>query len=189
MGDGTNQKKAAAFLQAPFTGTYTSQSAEVVGILKNMRDTFEKNLAEARATEKARIEAYKKLMAILKKAEEEMTESYESKQKELGGNDEELAAKREQLDVAKKQKDDAEAFLEALIPMCEEKAMQYEKRKILRANEETAIGEAISILNSDAAFATFGTVDATSSGAGNAGPLDFIQLRAVHKHMSGKDNA
>merc|ERR1719487_1212427 len=185
--NGANQKKAVAFLQAPFTGTYTSQSAEVVGILKNMRDTFEKNLAEARATEKARIAAYKKLMDILTKAHEAMTESYESKQKELGGNDEELAAKKDQLADAKKQKANDEEFLEKLIPMCEEKAKQYEKRKILRANEETAIAEAISILNSDAAFATFGTVDATSSGA--QGPPGFIQLRAVHKHMSGKDNA
>merc|ERR1719502_928856 len=115
-----------------------------------------------------------------------MTESYESKQKEPGGNDEELAAKKEQLSIAKKQKADAEEFLEKLIPMCEEKAKQYEKRKILRANEETAIAEAISILNSDAAFATFGGVDATSSGGG---PPGFLQLRAVHKHMSDKDNA
>merc|ERR1711943_107549 len=45
---------------------------------------------------------------------------------------------------------------------------------------------AISILNSDAAFATFGGVDATS---GPSGPPGFIQLRAVHTHMSGKDNA
>merc|ERR1719482_2133219 len=119
----------------------------------------------------------------------QMDSTSTKKQKELGGNDEELAAKRDQLAIAKKQKADAEAFLEALIPMCEEKAKQYEKRKILRANEETAIAEAISILNSDAAFATFGTVDATSSGAENTKTLDFIQLRAVHKHMSGKDNA
>jgi len=180
-----NQKKAAAFLQSPFTGTYTSQSAEVMGILKNMRDTFTKNLAEARATEKERLAAYKRLMKILTEAQDEMTKSYESKQEELGGNDLTLANKKQQLADAKKQKASDEVFLEKLIPMCKDKTSEYDKRKILRANEETAIAEAISILNSDAAFATYGTVDATSS---RGGALQFIQLRAVHKHMSGKEN-
>lgn len=64
--------------------------------------------------------------------------------------------------------------------MCAEKAKGYENRKLLRANEEAAIAEAISILNNDAAFATFGTVDATKTGA-----LKFIQLRSVHAHMTG----
>jgi len=43
---------------------------------------------------------------------------------------------------------------------------------MLRTNEESAIAQAISILDSDASFKTFGTVDATSTGATSA----FIQL-------------
>ena len=46
------------------------------------------------------------------------------------------------------------------------------------------IAQAISILNSDDAFATFGTTDATSTGS-TGGGLKFLQLRSVHKHMSG----
>jgi len=42
-----------SFLQAPFTATYTAQSGEVVGILKDMRDTFTANLAQRTAAEKA----------------------------------------------------------------------------------------------------------------------------------------
>merc|ERR1719379_571930 len=53
-----------SFLQAPFTGTYTAQSGEVVGILKDMRDTFEANLAAAIAAENAAAEAHKKYMKI-----------------------------------------------------------------------------------------------------------------------------
>jgi hypothetical protein len=66
-----------AFLQAPFTGTYTSQSAEILGILKEMRDTFTKNLAEARATEEAQKKAYEKFMEIKLEAYKEMEASYE----------------------------------------------------------------------------------------------------------------
>merc|ERR1719247_385146 len=167
------QGTTASFLQAPFTGTYTSQSAQVLGIIKSMRDTFEANLADARETEKTAEEAYQKFMKIKKAAFKEMSESYKEKQKNLGGNDGDLSTKKKQLSSD-------EEFLDKLLPMCEEKAKGYENRKLLRANEEAAIAEAISILNSDEAFATFGTVDATSTGG-----LKFIQLRAVHKHVDG----
>merc|ERR1719195_483265 len=111
-----------------------------------------------------------------------MESSYKDKQKQLGGNDEDLASKKKQLAEAKKQKASDEEFLEKLLPMCEEKAKGYANRKILRANEEAAIAEAISILNSDDAFATFGTVDATSTGKTGAA---FIQLRSVRRHLDG----
>jgi hypothetical protein len=174
----------AAFLQAPFTGTYTSQSAEIMGILKNMRDTFKADLKEARANEKAAQKSYDKFMEIKLAAFEDMKASYKEKQENLGGNDGDLASKKQQLDEAEKQKASDEEFLEKLLPMCEEKAKGYENRKLLRANEEAAIAEAISILNSDDAFATFGTVDATSIGA-----VKFVQIRSVQKHLSGEGQA
>merc|ERR1719199_2015881 len=87
-----------------------------------------------------------------------MESSYDSKQKELSANDGELASKRKQLSEAQKEKANDEEFLSKLLPMCEEKAKGYANRKMLRANEEAAIAEAISILNSDDAFATFGTL-------------------------------
>merc|ERR1719310_2075597 len=56
-------------------------------------------------------------------------------------------------------------FLATLTDRCSAKAKEFEKRNQLRAGEEAAIAEAISILNSDAAFASFGKVDATSTGS------------------------
>jgi len=167
---------ATAFLQAPFTGTYTSQSAQVMGIIKNMRDTFEANLADAITTEKEAVKAYDEFMKIKKKELAEMKASYKTKQKAMGGNDGTLASKRKQLAKAKKTKASDEEFLESLLPLCATKAKGYANRKLLRTNEEAAIAEAISILNSDDAFATFGTVDATSTGGG----LQFVQI-AMHK--------
>ena len=63
-----------------------------------------------------------------------------------------------------------------------QKAKDYEKRNVLRANEEVARGEGISILNSDAAFATFGTVSATKMGA-----TGFMQLGAIPGHQPEPD--
>merc|ERR1719271_1209638 len=143
--DPKQYQSVTAFLQAPFTGTYTSQSGAVMGIIKNMRDTFEANLADARAQE-----------------------------------EKELSAKRGQLDQAEKEKANDEEFLEKLRPMCKDKAESYQERKVLRANEEAAIAEAVSILNSDSAFDTFSTVDATSTGATKA---SFLQI--AKKHFPG----
>jgi len=168
---------AAAFIQAPFTGTYTSQSGEVMGIIKSMRDTFKANLGDARTTEKNALDAYEKFMVVKESAFNSMKGSYGTKQKELGDNDDELSSKKKALSEAEKQKASDEEFLAKLLPMCEEKAKNYSNRKLLRANEEAAIAQAISILNSDDAFATFATTDATKSGKAKA--ASFLQMRSV----------
>jgi len=168
------QTATASFLQAPFTGTYTSQSGQVMGIIKSMRDTFVANLADARETEKNQKAAHKSFMKIKKEAYDEMSGSYDEKQKELGGNDNNLADSKKQLSKAKAQKKDDEDFLAELLPLCATKAKGFANRKMLRANEEAAIAQAISILNSDDAFASFGKTGATSSGG-----LQFVQIRSL----------
>lgn len=151
-----------SFLQGPsFTGTYTAQSGQVVGILKDMRATFQTNLEEAQATEAKEVKAHEKFMETKLDAYNEMESTYNQKQETLGSNDESLSSKKEQLQAAEKSKADAEEFLTSLTSMCADKAKEFEERNLLRANEDAAIAEAISILNSDSAFETFGTVDAT----------------------------
>jgi len=174
--------KMSAFLQAkaPFTGTYTSQSGQIVGTLKSMRDTFRANLASARATEASQLKAHEKLMETLAKAHSEMSDSYDAKQEGLGGNDDDLAAKKTQLSEDKAQKESDEEFLAKLLAMCAEKTKEYNERKLLRSNEDAAVAEAVSILDSDEAFAAFGKTDATSTGA-----TGFLQMssRRVRVHM------
>merc|ERR1719316_184549 len=75
----TQSAPVTAFLQAPFTGTYTSQSAQVMGIIKNMRDTFEKNLADARTTEEEAEKSYQTFKALKEEEYKEMDESYKKK--------------------------------------------------------------------------------------------------------------
>merc|ERR1719440_2416812 len=93
-----------------------------------------------------------------------MDKSLKEKKQEMGDNDSELSSKKTSLEESIKQKQDDEDFLAKLLEMAEKKAKDYEERKMLRANEDAAIAEAISILNSDSAFDTFGEVDATSTG-------------------------
>jgi len=179
------KSKVSSFLQAPFTGTYTSQSGEIVGILKNMRDTFKENLASIRAAEKAAIEAHDKFMKIKKDEHATMTAAYEEKQGMLGDNDGELAGEREKLAEAQDALASDEEFLAKLLPMCAEKAKEFEHRNMLGANEEAAISQAIAILNSDAAFEAFGNVKATKSGATG---LFFLQIQQHDQQASTRKN-
>merc|ERR1719464_2162660 len=85
------------------------------------------------------------------------------KQQKLASNDGSLDTKRQQLQAAQADLSDAQSFLRTLLDMCSAKTTQYNSRLELRSKEETALAEAISILNSDSAFATFGTVTATKT--------------------------
>merc|ERR1719210_3117374 len=181
---GLDNKKMArveSFLQAPFTGTYSAQSGEGVSILTDMRDPFERNLNAARLKEAAAQEAHEKYLKAMGEALSAMEEAFEAKQGELASNDASLGKKKEKLAASVKSKADAEAFLEELLEMCAAKAKEYDERTMLRASEQAAIAEAIAILNSDAAFATFGTVKATSKEA------KFIQLQAINRHSTEQD--
>merc|ERR1719265_2162899 len=156
----TNKQKGSmeSFLQAPFTGTYTAQSGEIVGILKNMGDTFKENLASIRAAEEKAAAAHAKFMKIKEDEFETMKTGYEEKQGQLGDNDQELADERENLAMLQEELAAAEEFLEKLLAMCAVKAKEFEHRNMMRANEEAAISKAIAILNSDEAFEAFGKV-------------------------------
>lgn len=149
-----------------------------MGIIKNMRDTFKANLAAAIAAEESQLKSFNAYMEVKTEAFNDMSEEYDAAQEDLGDNDKTLSTKRTQLDKAEKEKANDEEFLGKLLPMCKAKGESYQERKLLRANEEVAIAQAISILDSDEAFATFGGVSATSTGQ-----TSFLQV--ANKHFPG----
>merc|ERR1719324_2039225 len=67
------KQKMESFLQAPFTGTYTAQSGEILGILKSMKETFEANLEAAIKAEDAAIKAHEKFMETKQEEYDEMS--------------------------------------------------------------------------------------------------------------------
>jgi len=153
--------KAEAFLQAPFTGSYTSQSAQIVGILKDMKDTFKSNLQTAKANEKVSKESYIKFKANKESEHGSLKKSYEDKQASLGTNDGDLSAKKMQLAQYTKQKGEDEDFLSKLTVQCTDKGKEYQNREMFAANEEMALSKAIAILDNDVSAEKFRAVDAT----------------------------
>merc|ERR1719235_2095125 len=177
-----HQKKTlTSFIQAPFTGTYQSQSGEIVGILKNMRDTFKSNLASARAAESSAAESHSKFTKVKEDEFAKMKKTFDDKDKVLGENDDALSTKKTQKVETEDAKASNEEFLAKLIKMCAAKTKEFEDRKMVRANEDAAVAEAVSILNSDEAFETFGAVKATTSGATG---LSLLQVGRTQERMN-----
>jgi len=116
-----------------------------------------------------------------------MAESRDEKQGLLSANDGSLGTMKEQLGTAETERADASQFLESLGEICTTKTKEYQSRVQLRTNEEAAISQAIAILNSDAAFATFGKVAATSTG--DTGPAAFFQLAAARRVAASAPSA
>merc|ERR1719321_670797 len=158
---GAERKKVSAFVQAPFTGNYNSQSGEIVGVLKNMLDTFKSNLESAIAAEDKAQKEYDDLMAVKTAEFDEMKTSYNDKKKAIGDNAATIASTDSELDTVTQQRSTDTDFLGDVSKRCADKKKEYEHRNMLRANEEAAIAQAISILNSDAAFSTFGKSSAS----------------------------
>jgi len=171
------------FLQSPATGV-VAQSGAIVGILKQMLETFKDNLDGAKDAEKMEKKSQKKYVKDLKEEHELYTDTKNDKVEIMGGNDEDLATKKTQKEEAETQLEDDKEFLEKLITSCETKEKEYKKRKMLRTNEEAAIAEAVSILDSDESFAAFGKTAPTSTGA-----TSFLQMVSSQQAVAMRGKA
>jgi len=166
---GKQKAKVTAFIEAPFTGTYTSQSGEIIGILKNMQDQGEADHTNAIATEKRQLEAFDKMMALLQEDAETMEESRANRQSELAENKAELTAAKKTIETNKENKATNEKIVADVTADKAEKTRKHEGRRATRAKEEAAISQAIAILNADTSFDN------------KAFDTAFLQLRNTHQ--------
>merc|ERR1719409_624616 len=75
------RKTVTGFIQAkaPFTGEYSAQSGEIVGILKNMRDTFKADLASARGAEAKSLKLHEAYIETMEEEHSTMSDAHASK--------------------------------------------------------------------------------------------------------------
>merc|ERR1719174_3289644 len=111
------------------------------------------------------------MMNVMSTEYDDMSALLEKRKKEIGESAELVSRTSSEMNTAQERLSDDTDFLASLTSRCSKKKAEYEKRNMLRSQEEAAIAEAIAILNSDEAFATFGTVSATSTGS-----TGFIQI-------------
>merc|ERR1719254_436826 len=160
-----SQRRAlTAFLQSPedyfdaaptFKQSYAPQSGEIFGILKQMLETFEKDLAESQKEEMANQKAYEDV----KKAKEDEIAAgqaqIDKKTEQLADTDEKNAQAKEDIEDTKKSLAADEEFLMMLKEKCSMTDAEWEERQKTRQLEMEAVSKALAVLSTDDAHDLF----------------------------------
>merc|ERR1719230_2158581 len=146
---------ADSLLSIPGFQSYAPQSGQIFGILKQMQETFEKDLAALQGDEAGALEGYENMKAA---KEDEMA----SLKKQIAMYEQLLAETMEKHAAAAKELEDTLAqlaldreFLKNLREKCAQTDAEYEARMKSRLAEIAAVEDTIKYLNSDEAFANF----------------------------------
>merc|ERR1719377_497085 len=104
---------------------YAPASGSITGILKQMSDTMNKDLAEATSGENAAIKAYDELMAAKEKEVNALTKSIEEKMVRLGNLQVEIVEMKADLDDTSKALLEDKKFLADLGKNCKTKTAEH----------------------------------------------------------------
>lgn len=150
-----DRDELVSFLSGSQKSQYAPQSGEIIGILKQMKETMAKGLAEAEAAEAAAIKAYEEFMAAKKKEIASLTEAIEAKTVRIGELGMEIVEMKEDLGDTEKALADDTKFLADLEANCATKGKEHEENMKLRAQELVALADTIKVLNDDDALELF----------------------------------
>jgi len=134
---------------------YAPASGEIVGILKQMKDTMEKDLAELKAQEASAVQDFEGMKAAKEKEIGAATQAIEEKTKRTGEVAVEIVNLKEDLEDTKEDLAKDSKFLADLEKNCEVKKKEWEEIKKMRKEELIAIADTIKILNDDDALELF----------------------------------
>jgi chromosome segregation ATPase len=134
---------------------YAPASGQIVGILKQMKETMEATLAEVTTTEEEAIKTFDALMAAKKKELEANTAAIESKLERVGQVGLDIVEMKEDLDDTAKALAEDKKFLAELEKGCATKEAEWDERCKIRADELLALSDTIKILNDDDALDLF----------------------------------
>merc|ERR1719324_2231489 len=149
------REELTAFLSNNNGEGYAPASGQITGILKQMTDTMNKDLADATATENSAIKAYGELMAAKEKEVNALTKAIEEKMVRLGKLQVEIVEMKEDLDDTQKALAEDQKFAADLAKNCKTKAAEHEANMKMRGEELLALADTIKILNDDDALELF----------------------------------
>merc|ERR1719456_340920 len=137
-------------------GKQTAQSSgEITGMLKAMLEEMEGDLKSATADEASAAKAFSDLSAAKSAEIASATSAIESKTKRAGEVAVEIVQTQDDLEDTEAEVSETEAFLGDLGKQCAEKKAEWSERQKMRAEEVSAISEAIKVLNDDDALDLF----------------------------------
>jgi len=163
-----------SFLQTPGMQSHAPQGGQIFGILEQMKEDFDKDLADAQAKEKATVEQFN----LLKAAKDE---EIAAGKKLVTQMDEQIADLMEKHATAFKELDDTEKqlamdqeFLANLNKKCSASEGEFDQRVKDRMEEIVAVEDTIKILNDDKSFEN---MDKTVNSA------SFLQVKSISREQ------
>jgi len=130
-------------------------SGEIFGILKQMKETFETNLAASQREEMENQKAFEDLKAAKEEEIAAGTSLADTKTVLLGNTDEKKAQNEEDLEDTQAALEADTAFLANLKERCANMDQEYEERTKTRQLEIQAVSKALAFLSSDEAHDLF----------------------------------
>jgi len=182
----------SAFLSQKQEGSYAPQSGQINGILKQMKDTMEGDLASLTKNEKATIAAFEDLVAAKEKEIKANSKAIEAKTDRHGKVGVKIEELREDLEDTSASYDEDKKFLTDLDKNCATKKKEWEVVKKTRAEELLAIADTIKILNDDDSLDLFKKALPSPSLLQTTLKSQEVKQRAlralnVARHSSGSD--
>jgi len=126
--------------------------AEILGMLKGMKDEMAKDLKEATEEEESSVAAYLDMKKNKEEHSKLLIETIMDKEKRTGETALSLSQSKDSLEDAETELEDAEKYLTALTTACADREKNRDARAKMRTDEITAISEAINILSDDDAL-------------------------------------
>merc|ERR1719353_178860 len=178
--------------KAQAKASYSPQSATIMGILKDMYDTFSADLEKSNQEESDKQKAFEDLIAEKEKQVHDWTAEVTDKEGQKGEKATMLSEAEELLAATQTQLKTDEDFFETARDSCKAKSDEWDERSRLRTEQLDGIEKALKILTSDEARATFaasatraqdtfGTegsreMDSTEVTKMSVGDVDFLQM-------------
>jgi len=153
----TQRRIVTSFVQqAPSAGSYAPASGQILGILKQMLETFESNLSQTQKDELQGSGDYENLKATKENEIGAGQDQTETKVQELATTDEKNAQAKTDLEDTEASLAADQKFLANLRAQCQTMDAEWEARSKTRTEEMEAVAKAMEILSGDDAHDLFG---------------------------------
>eukprot|EP00401_Gymnodinium_catenatum_P000834 CAMPEP_0117610666 /NCGR_PEP_ID=MMETSP0784-20121206/81987_1 /TAXON_ID=39447 /ORGANISM="" /LENGTH=687 /DNA_ID=CAMNT_0005414069 /DNA_START=91 /DNA_END=2154 /DNA_ORIENTATION=- len=162
---------------------YAPQSGEIVGVLKQMKEQMEKDLAEMISTEEEDVANHNGLISAKRKEITAATQAIEKKTSRSGDLAVDIVTLKSDLVDTQESLEEDETFVRNLGKSCETKKAEWAKYQKTQAAEIVALTDTIKILNEDDALDLFKKTLPSS------GPMSFIQIGTSAKELRKRASA
>jgi len=146
---------AAPALNQEAAQPYAPQGGEIFGILSQMKETFETNLAASQKEEMANQKSFEELKAAKEVQIEAAQAQIDTKTQELASTDEKNAQAKQDSEDTQASLEEDQAFLGSLKEKCAMTDSEWQERQKTRQSEMAAVSKALHLLSGDDAHDLF----------------------------------